>query len=325
MAKSVTVHYRRAVTDQFANIDFRARYEGGLNGQINGVRLGDVDAARVTVSSDNRRMCLLSPIVTEHYCFGEIAVFREGDVPVAEMTDAGAVQLRTIELEGNEEAIRGSSYFMARGPHLAIINHESTSRFVEEYLRWLFRQPIGEMGAGALVSLTPVILAEGEAVALHNVKSLKFKAEVELLPGQVAAAFDQAPAHDDRHSFRRMIERRPLSVGDMKTILRAIGMTNGSLGDLNDQQLQDVEFELLMKKREGNRLTALPDALVAGVISDGLDQAAEFQTDGARRRGDGIVASYGAEVEIDGAYFELASVRAALWAALTQWSEDELI
>lgn len=322
MAKRVTVHYRKLIDRNFADLDFRACYDAGLDGRIGGVRLRDEDAARIATSRDGHRMCLLSPETNVRYCFGEVAVFKDGDVPVAEMDPHGQVLLRTIPLAGNEEAIRGSSYFMARGPHVALLHHDSSTRFVEDYLQWLLRQPLGNLAADELVGLQPLINAGGRPVALRQVKSLKVRAEVEEHPEMAAA-----PAADGgRHqTFRRLIERQPLTGANARSILHALGMTDGTLRDVSDADLRDLEFELVVKKREHNRITPLPDELVQGVLHDGLDRAAEFETMGARRRGDGVVASFAGEVDVRGAYYDLNSVRSLLWDALGEWTNQGLI
>jgi len=122
-----------------------------------------------------------------------------------------------------------------------------------------------------------------------------------------------------------MIDRQPLNGANVRSILRELGMTNGTLNGFNDADLQDLEFELVVKKREHNRLTPLPDDLVQGLLNDGLDRAAEFETSGARRRGDAVVASYPGDVEVAGAYYDLNSVRALLWGALGEWANQGLI
>lgn len=323
MPKRVTVHYRRAIDHNMADLDFRLHFETGLDGLIDGVRLRDADAKRITTSKDDRRMCLLSPEVTTNYCFGEIAVFKDGDVPVAELDPAGPIVLRTIPLAGNEEAVRGSSYFMARGPHVALLHHESSTRFVVDYLQWLFRQPVGGLPQDEIVSLQPLINAGGRVVALREVKSLTLRAEVELLPVPAGGAAHRAEGV--RQTFARMIDRQPLSGQNVRAILQALGMTRGTIDVMNDEDLRDLEFELVVKKRENNRIAPLPDHLVQGFLNDGLDRAAEFETPGARRRGDAVVASYGGEVEVAGAYYDLNSVRAVLWNALGEWSNQRLI
>lgn len=319
MPKRVTVHYRRLVDRNLASVDFQPRYDAGLNGMIGGRRLADEDEARITVSKDGNRMCLLYPEITPAYCFGEIAVFRDGDIPVAEMA-GGNVHLRTIPLAGNEEAVRGSSYFMSRGSHVALIHHESSTRFVNDYVNWLMREPIGNLAADDLLSLQPLIDVDGQPAALREVKSLKLRAEIERPGVRAEHHVDGQPA-----TFRRMIERQPITEASFRTILRALGMTDGSLGEVSNDELQDLEFELIVKKRERNRITPLPDDLVEGVLSDGLDRAAEFQTVGAKRRGSALVASYPGEIELAGAYYELSSVKAALWAALGEWANQGLI
>lgn len=320
--KRVTVHYRRAIGRNLADLDFRTCFEGGLNGQIGGIALREADAARITTSTDGQRMCLLSPHADHNYCFGEVAVFRDGDVPVAETDSNGQVHLRTIPLAGNEEAIRGTSYFMVRGPHVAILNHDSSTRFLEDYFRWLFRQPIGGLAQDDIVALQPLINAGGQPVALRAVKSLKIRAEVEAPRVAEQAIADTA---DRPATFARMIDRQPLSQGNVRTILHAMGLSDGSLGRFRNADFEELEFELLVKKRENNRLVPLPDQLVDGVVNDGLDRAAEFQTEGARRRGDAVVASYPGQVEVEGAYYDLNSVRALLWQALGNWAEQGLI
>lgn len=320
MSKKVTVHYRRLVDRNLHDVDFLAAFEGGLAGHVNGVRLRDSDASRITVSNDGFRMCLLSP-QAQPVCFGEIAVFRDGDVPIAETDGAGHVVLRTIPLAGNEEAVRGSTYFMARGPHLALLHHESSTRFLEDYVRWLMRAPIGPLAQDEMLSLQPLIQVAGQPVAVRSVRSLKIRAEVER-----AHPMDGArPVPDAGTSFARMIDRQSLSGPDARSILRAIGLTDGSLRRLADGDLEDLEFELLVRKREHNRIQPLPDELIQGVLNDGIDRAAEIETAGARRRGDAIVASHPAEVEVVGAYYDLATVRAALWSALGEWTNQGLI
>jgi hypothetical protein len=320
MAKKVTVHYRRLVDRNLADVDFRVPFEAGLAAQIGGVRLEDSDATRITTSGDGYRMCLLTPQV-QPVCFGEIAVFKDGDVPIAETDPAGHVVLRTIPLAGNEEAVRGSTYFMARGPHIALLHHESSTRFLEDYLRWLMRQPLGNLAQDELLSLQPLIQVGGQPVAVRNVRSLKIRAEVER--GPVPAA----PTRDGGRptSFARMIDRQPLNGITARTILRTLGLTDGSLHRLADADLDDLEFELLVRKKEHNRIQPLPDELIQGVLNDGIDRAAEFETLGARRRGDAIVASHPTEVDVVGAYYDLASVRAALWSALGEWTNQGLI
>jgi hypothetical protein len=320
--KRVTVHYRRAVGRNLADLDFRACFDAGLAGQIGGVTLSSADASRVTTSSDGYRMCLLSPSSDANFCFGEVAVFREGDVPVAAIDREGQMELRTIPLAGNEEAVRGTSYFMARGPHLAILHHDSSTRFLDEYFRWLFRQPIGVLPQDDIVSLQSLINAGGHPVALRAVRSLIIRAEAEV--PNIAAP--RGGRRDERpQTFARMIDRQPLSEGNVRTILRAMGMSDGSLGRFRNQDYEDLEFELLVKRREGNRIAPLPDHLVEGVVNDGLDRAAEFETEGARRRGDAVIASFPGQIDYEGAYYDLNSVRALLWAALGSWADQELI
>lgn len=319
--KRVTVHYRRLVDRHFRDVDFRAPFDAGLGAHIGGVGLAANDAVRITTSGDGHRMCLLSPQSDHNFCFGEIAVFREGDVPVAETDPAGQVHLRTIPLAGNEEAVRGSTYFMATGPHVALLHHDSSTRFLEDYLRWLMRAPLGNLAADEMLNLQPLINAGGQPVAIQNIKSLKLRAEV-VAPGAIpiAAADGGRP-----HTFARMIERQQLTGGNVRAILHALGLSNGSLQNMPDRELQDLEFELLVRKRENNRLQVLPNELVQGVINDGIDRAAEFQADGARRRGDSVVASYATDVDVIGAYYALNTVRAALWAALQEWRQQGLI
>jgi hypothetical protein len=122
-----------------------------------------------------------------------------------------------------------------------------------------------------------------------------------------------------------MIDRQPLNGINARTILRTLGLTDGSLHRLADADLDDLEFELLVRKKEHNRIQPLPDELIQGVLNDGIDRAAEFETLGARRRGDAIVASHPTEVDVVGAYYDLASVRAALWSALGEWTNQGLI
>lgn len=325
-SRKVTVHYRRAVGLNLADLDFRACFESGLDSRIGGVVLRNSDASRITRSSDRYRMCLLSPQADQNFCFGEVAVFRDGDVPVAETDQQGQVHLRTIPLAGNEEAVRGTSYFMARGPHVAILHHDSSTRFLEDYFRWLFRQPIGHLAQDDMVSLQPLINAGGQPVALRAVKSLKIRAEVEAPQVRMAVAVADGGDGDGRpQTFARMIDRQQLDEGNVRTILHALGLSNGSLGRFRNADFEDLEFELIVKKREQNRLASLPDSLVQGVVNDGLDRAAEFQTEGAKRRGDAVVASFPGQVEIQGAYYDLNSVRAILWAALGSWAAQGLI
>lgn len=322
MPKRVTVHYRRLVDRNFHDVPFRPAFEAGLAGQIGGVQLALNDAARITVSGDGHRMCLLTPHADNHFCFGEIAVFREGDVPVAEMDPAGQVHLRTIPLAGNEEAVRGSTYFMAVGPHVALLHHDSSTRFLEDYLRWLMRAPLGNLAADEMLNLQPLINAGGRPLAVRDVKSLKLRAEV-VAPAVAPIAADGGDGR--RQTFARMIERQQLTGVNVRTILHALGLSNGTLQGLNDRDLQDLEFELLVRKRENNRIQPLPNELVRGVINDGIDRAAEFQSDGAKQRGDAVVASYATEIDVDGAYYSLNSVRAALWGAIGEWRNQALI
>jgi hypothetical protein len=321
MTKKVTVHYRRLVDRNFHDVGFRVPFEAGLAAQIGGVQLGLNDASRITVSGDGHRMCLLTPQADPNFCFGEVAVFREGDVPVAEMGPAGQVHLRTIPLAGNEEAVRGSTYFMAVGPHVALLHHDSSTRFLEDYLRWLMRAPLGNLPQDEMLNLQPMIDAGGRPLAVRDVKSLKLRAEV------VAPAVARAPdgGGGRQQTFARMIERQQLTGGNVRTILHALGLSNGTLQGLNDRDLQDLEFELLVRKRENNRIQPLPNDLVRGVINDGIDRAAEFHSDGARQRGSAVVASYATDIDVDGAYYVLNSVRAALWNALGEWRNQGLI
>lgn len=321
MSKKVTVHYRRLVDRHFRDVVFRPAFEAGLSGRVNGVQLGLNDAARITVSGDGHRMCLLTPQSDDNFCFGEIAVFKDGDVPVAETDPVGQVHLRTIPLAGNEEAVRGSTYFMAVGPHVALLHHDSSTRFLEDYLRWMLRAPLGILAADEMLNLQPLIDAGGRPLAVRDIKSLKLRAEV-VAPARAPAA----DGGDGRpQTFARMIERQQLTGGNVRAILHALGLSNGTLQGLNDRDLQDLEFELLVRKRENNRIQPLPDDLVRGVVNDGIDRAAEFQTDGARQRGNAVVASYPTEIDIDGAYYALNSVRAALWRALGEWRNQGLI
>lgn len=321
-AKRVTVHYRRLVDGDLADVEFRVPFERGLSAQIDGVLLSQSDAIRLTHSGDGHQMCLLSPEVGDHYCFGEIAVFREGDVPVAETDDDGNVTLRTILLNGNEQAVRGSSYFMAVGAHLAILHNESSTRFLDDYLNWLMRAPLGPLPAETMLSLQPLIRVGGRAVAVRNVKALTIRAEVERPMGHDIRV---EPDARQETSFRRMIDRQTLTGVDLLEVLRKVGLTDGSLGRLGAEDLEDLELEILLRKKEANRLQPLPDQLIQGVINDGLDSAAEFKTDGASRRGDAVVARHPSEIEVVGAYYELNSVKAALWGALAEWTNQELI
>lgn len=321
MPKKVTVHYRRLVDRNFHDVTFRPAFEAGLAAQVNGIHLAQNDAARITVSGDGHRMCLLTPHADNNFCFGEIAVFRDGDVPVAETDQAGQVHLRTIPLAGNEEAIRGSTYFMAVGPHVALLHHDSSTRFLEDYLRWLLRAPLGNLLADEMLNLQPMINAGGRPLAVRDIKSLKLRAEVVAPAAAVAAGGDGGRPQ----TFAKMIERQQLTGGNVRAILHALGLSNGTLQGLNDRDLQDLEFELLVRKRENNRIQPLPNDLVRGVINDGIDRAAEFEADGAKQRGDAVVARYPTEVDVDGAYFVLNSVRAALWGALGEWRNQGLI
>lgn len=320
--KRVTVHYRRVVDRNLADVGFRQAFADGLQAQIGGVQLAGNDVARITDSSDGHRMCLLSPEETHNYCFGEIAVFREGDVPIAETTANGEVHLRTIPLAGNEEAIKGSSYFMVRGAHMALLHHESSTRFVQDYLRWLLCQPLGSLAQDELVSLVPLINAGGQPVAVRAVKALTLRAEVEAPPAALAQI---GPGRHPPQSFARMIDRQQLTGANVRSVLRALGMTGGTLDGISDADFADLEFELVVKKKERNRLQPLPEEIIEGVIHDGLDRAAEFQTDGTRRRGDAVVASFAGVVDVQGAYYDLRTVRNLLWSALGSWASEGLI
>lgn len=319
--KKVTVHYRRLVDRNLQDINFQPAFDAGLAAQIGGVRLSASDAARITTSRDEKRMCLLSPQSDPNFCFGEIAVFRDGDIPIAETDGRGQITLRTIPLGGNEEAVQGSTYFMARGPHFAILHHESSTRFLEDYLRWLLRQPLGNLAQDELVHLQPLINAGGVPVAIRQVKALKIRAEVAAPDRQALAA----PADARPRTFARMIDRHHLTGADARAIFARLGMTDGSLRQMDDGDLADLEIELLVRKKERNRIQPLPEDLISGIVNDGLDRAAEFQVPGAKRRGDAVVASFPTEVDVPNAYYDLASVRAALWAALGAWVAQELI
>lgn len=321
--KKVTVHYRRLVDRNLADVDFRRSFEAGLAAQINGTALSASDATRITTSGDGHRMCLLTPHADHRFCFGEIAVFREGDVPVAETDPHGQVTLRTIPLNGNEEAVKGSTYFMAQGPHLAILHHESSTRFLQDYVNWLMRNPLGDLPQDEMLSLQPLIQIGGQAVAVRDVRSLKIRADVDRF--QPAAAHVAQDGARMPTSFRRMIDRQTMTGPSLKAILRSVGMTDGSLNALGADDLEDLELELVLRKKEGNKIQPLPDDLIQGVINDGLDRAAEFETQGARRRGEAIVARHPSEVDVHGAYYELNSVRAALWDALGEWTNQGLI
>lgn len=318
--KKVTVHYRRLVDRNLADVDFRAGFDSGLAAQINGTVLSASDATRITTSSDGHRMCLLTPHSDPRFCFGEIAVFRDGDVPVAETDAQGQVTLRTIPLNGNEQAVQGSTYFMAQGPHLAILHHESSTRFLLDYVNWLMRNPLGHMAQDEMLSLQPLIQVGGQAIAVRDVRSLKIRADV---------AGHHAPAADGGGrlptSFRRMIDRHTMTGPNVRDVLRSWGMTNGSLAALGNNDLEDLELELLVRKKEGNKIQPLPDDLIQGVINDGLDRAAEFETAGAKRRGEAVVARHPTEVDVQGAYYDLNSVRAALSNALAEWTNQGLI
>lgn len=318
--KKVTVHYRRLVDRQLQDIPLKAAFDAALAAEVGGVALAVSDAARITTSRDGKRMCLLSPQSDPNFCFGEIAVFRDGDIPIAQTDGHGRITLRTIPLGGNEEAVLGSSYFMARGAHLAILHHESSTRLLEDYLQWLLRQPIGSLAQDELVHLQPLINAGGVPVAVREVKALKIRAEVERPVGQDAAVARPRP-----QTFARMIDRHQLTGNDVRTILGRLGLTDGSLRNMDDAELADLEIELLVRKKERNRIQPLPEDLISGIVNDGLDRAAEFEVPGAKRRGDAVVASFPTEVDVPNAYYDLASVRAALWGALGAWVAQGLI
>lgn len=320
--KNVTVHYRRIVNRHFGDFPLREAYAAGLAGEVNGVRLSDADSARRTVSSEGRDMCLLNPHHDQHFCFGELVVYKEGDVPVAETDEAGQVTLSTIPLDENEDAIRGSTFFMAKGAHLAIVHQDSSARFLQEYLNWMLRAPIGQMAQDEFLTLQPLINVAGEPVAVRNVRALKIRAEVEDV--HAAAQADDTGAGLPR-SFRKLIERQPLSGADVRRVLGGLGLTSGSLANIPEAELRDLEFELLVRKRQDNRLTTLPDQLIDAVYQDGLDRAAELQVPGVRRRGDAIVATYAGAVGQEGPYYALNDVKALLWEAFGAWEEQELI
>jgi len=268
--KKVTVHYRRLVDRNLGDIAFQPAFDAGLNAQIGGTVLRTADASRITTSRDGYRMCLLSPESAANYCFGEIAVFRTGDVPVAETDAVGHVTLRTIQLNGNEEAVRGSTYFMSRGPHLAILHHESSTRFLQDYLNWLMRAPLGSLAQDEMLSLQPLIQVGGRAVAVRDVRSLKIRAEVD---SHVPVAAVHQDGGRPQASFRSLIDRQTLSGPNVRSVLQSWGMSNGSLAALGAEDLEDLELELMIRKKEGNRIQPLPDDLVQGVINDGLDRA----------------------------------------------------
>jgi hypothetical protein len=322
-AKLATVHYRRLANRNFQDLNPMCRDAvlTALDTEINGSRLGDVDSARVTTTDDGHRMCLLTPSVTADTVFGEIAVFREGDVPVAETDDEGQVTLKTIQLDDKEEAVLGSSYFLVHGPHVAILHQESSTRFVREYFNWLLRHPLGGLAPDEVVHLIPMAMADGKMVGLQEVKSLKIRGEID--HHHVAIAADAVP--ERLGSFSRFIERRLLNGADGRDLMRLFGLTDGSLHNVTDADLENLEFELVVKKREKRNLEVLPESIIQGLLSDGVDTAAEFQTAGTRRRGNAIVMSHRGEVDLQGAYLELNSVRALLVSAIEEWGNQGLI
>lgn len=323
--KIVTVHYRRLANRDFKGLQPTCRDAmlTALDAVIDGSKLGEVDSARVTTTNDGRRMCLLSPAFTPDLAFGEIAVFREGDVPIAETDDAGQMVLKTIPLGDKEIAVLGSSYFLIHGPHLAMLHQESSTRFVREYLNWLLKQPLGSLATDEIVHLMPMAMADGKKVGLKDVKSLKIRGEIDTSIHPVAVG--DARSELMPSSFSRFIERRSLGVGDGRDLLRRFGLTDGTLNGVSDDDLENLEFELIVKKREKRNLEVLPDSIIEGMISDGIDTAAEFQTDGTRRRGSAVVMSHRGEVELEGAYLDLKSVRALLAASLEEWSKQGLL
>lgn len=319
--KKVTVHYRRLVDHRMAPIDFATPYNHALNAMINGNILRDHDVSRITTNSAGERVGLLYPENNVHHSFGEIAVFKEGDIPFAEYANDGSVALRTVQLEDNEEAIKGSSYFMFRGSHVAILHSDSSTGYLQEYFNWLLRAPIGNLPPDQHVTLMPMIQVGGRPVAFREIKALKLRADVHIGdPVRDGAADGGLP-----RSFMKMIDRKIISAANIRTVLRALGMSDGSLNDLSDAELESIELELLLRKKEGRNITPLPDDLMQGVINSGLDRAAEFQAEGGNQRGDAVVAKYATEVDLVGAYYELTSVKRALNAALESWSDQGLI
>lgn len=257
--KTVTVHYRRLANKKFQTLmpTGREALKSALEVEIDGSRLGDVDSLRVTKTADGRRMCLLTPSITDDLVFGEVAVFREGDVPIAETDDEGQMVLKTIPLGDKEIAVLGSSYFLIRGQHLAMLHQESSSRFVREYLNWILRQPLGAYAADETVHLIPMAMAEGKKVGLKDVKSLKIRGEID---HELPTAQSVSRLGPQEASFSRFIEKRSLGIGDGRDLLRRFGLTDGSLKQVSDDDLENLEFELIVKKREKRNLEVLPNS-----------------------------------------------------------------
>lgn len=321
--KTVTVHYRRIVGDSLTPIEFKASYDLALANQIDGVPLATNDAARKTRNSENELMVLLSPEITEKYCFGVITVFKEGDVAIAEDHDNGQVSLSKILLDEKETAIKGSTFFMVKGSHAAIINHDSTARYLRDYLAWFLRAPIGNLAQDTSIGLSPTVEIDGKSVNLGEIKAVKIRADSQVVDDDQDAR--SADHGDGERSFARMIERHPLSPENVRDIFYSLGVNDGRLHGISDNEFQDLQFELLIKKKEGNRIQAIPDVIVDTLMNEGLERAAEFETDTSRRRGGAVVLSYASEIEIEDPYYTIKSVKAALWNALSDWENRGML
>ena len=325
--KRVTVHYRRIVGGGYQTLapEFHVSFAGGLESRIAGERLIDKDVARITTTSDSRRMCLLEQVVQPSVCFGEIAIFRDGDIAVAETAADGQVHLKTITLGGNSTQVQGSSYFMVKGEHVAMIHQESSGRFVEEYFRWILRQPIGPVAQDEIIRLVPFAVLDGQLVGLQQVRSLKLHAAVD---NQVHIEDFLPDSQNDRRrpeTSRKTLQRKRLGTGMLRTILESLGLSHGALMNVSDADLEDVEVDLLVRKRDRRRLDVMPPNIIQAVVNDGLEQAAEFGAKGTRRIGDAVIVTFPGDVELDGPYYDVPSVRNVLWRALGAWADQGII
>lgn len=316
--KRVVVHYRR-ITDGLNNQLSPtpvACLEQALSHTIGGVAFGDNDALRVRQEPNERSSVLLSPSIVGQLAFGEIASLRDGDVPVAETTASGEIELRSIPLDNQTHVVVGSSYFLVQGPHVALVHQDSSSaKVVREYLNWCFRQPIGPLAASSFVDLVPYALAGGRPVGLSGVKSLKVLGHVRRASQPVAATRTSAGQR----------EALPLTPRAARQILRSIGLTPGTLSGLSDAELDEFEFELIVKRRARRTLEVLPQELVDGIFSDGIDQAAEFQSEGATRRGEAVVVTHRGEVATAGPYLDYGSVRRLMAEAFSVWASQNIL
>ena len=328
-SRSVTVQYRRVEpfgSPSFSTSDFDRLIANALAHEVGGVPLSERAVLR-QMPADGAMRLLNKHQTASSFVFGELVRYEPGALAplINQNPEASELNLLQQAAVDEHEFVQGLIYFMARGPHLAIIERGMRTRQLEDYLTWLL-QLSGELKTGQ----RPVLNSRLEVKGTKGLKAVK-RARLQLegradeVPAVSAKTAALAELSSDLKGGQDVEDHRGFGVAEGETawrILDTLNITDAAFTEEASKPGTKLKLDVSFSLKRSRSHIELPEETLKDFLEGHPDSEVVLEGKDSRRIGTALLLKRRADVAMNGVYIDQKAAAEALFAALNAFEEQ---